>query len=228
MGLSGANPFQQVEKFAADQKPRRVPTEEEFWKVVARAQERDKRFLIACLHTAARKGELFRLMWRDVDFEREFILLGTRKRKGGGLEYDPVPMTSELRRVLLEQKAERLCAEHVFCHVDGEPYTTRERLVSRLCEKCGIPRFSLHGIRHLTASILAHEGVPISKIQAILRHRRLATTEIYISRIAPLGNVLEGVFGERKRPGLEEQVEPHLEEVPHGGPHAFAETSKLQ
>ena len=227
MGLPPLNPFLQVEKFAADQKPRRVPTESEFWKVANSAQERDRRFLIACLHTAARKSELFRLTWNDVDFERGFVLLGTRKRKGGGMEYDPVPMTSEFRRILHEQKAEGWCGEHVFCHTDGAPYTTRERLVSRLCKKCGIPRFSLHGIRHLTASVLAREGVPIAKIQAILRHRRLATTEIYISRIAPLENVLEGVFGEGKRPGMETHAEP-FSEVTHEVTHAYMVTQKLQ
>jgi integrase len=226
MELPPLNPFLQVEKFPVDQKPRRVPAESEFWKVVNSAQERDKRFLIACLHTAARKSELFRLTWSDVDFERGFILLGTRKRKGGGMEYDPVPMTSMLRRILLEQQEEGLCGERVFCHVDGAPYTTRERLISRLCKKYGIPCFSLHGIRHLTASILAREGVPMTQIQAILRHRRLATTEIYISRISPLENVLEGVFGERQRPGAI-GAEPLLK-VPHGGPHACVETQKLQ
>ena len=181
----------------------------------------------ARLHTAARKSELFRLQWNDVDFERGFIQLGTRKRRGGGMEYDPVPMTSELRRILLEQKAEGLCSDHVFCHTDGTPYTKRQRLIDRLCKKCGIPRFSLHGIRHLTASILANEGVPMLQIQAILRHRRLATTEVYISRISPLENVLEGVFGERKQPDMLTHAEP-LMKVAHEVAHAHVATEKLQ
>ena len=223
MGLSPLNPFLLVEKFPVDQKPRRVPSESEFWQVVHRAQERDKRFILACLHTAARKSELFRLTWNDVDFDRGFILLGTRKRKGGGMEYDPVPMTSEFRRILLEQKREGLCGEHVFCHTDGTPYTKRQRLIDRLCKKCGIQRFSLHGIRHLTASILAREGVPMVQIQAILRHRRLATTEIYISRISPLENVLEGILGEGKRPDVMTHAEPFLEVA-----HAVVATQKVQ
>jgi len=226
MGLSPINPFLQAEKFPVDQKPRRVPSESEFWQVVHRAQERDKRFILACLHTAARKSELFRLTWNDVDFERGFVLLGTRKRKGGGMEYDPVPMTSELRRILLEQKKEGLCGEHVFCHTDGTLYTKRQRLLDRLCKKCGIQRFSLHGIRHLTASILAREGVPMTQIQAILRHRRLATTEVYISRISPLENVLEGILCEGRRPDVVSD-EPFLE-FTHEFTHASAVTQKLQ
>lgn len=194
MGLPHANPFMMLEKFAQDEAPRRTPTEQEFWAVVEKAQPRDARFLQTCLYTAARKGELFRLRWSDVDFARGYVLLGTRKRKGGGMEYDPVPMTSRLKEILLEQKQEGLNHDLVFCHVDGSRYTTRERLLMRLCQKAGVERFSLHGIRHLTASILAKEGVPMQQIQLILRHKRLTTTERYISRIAPQTNVLEQVF----------------------------------
>lgn len=226
MGLPPVNPFQQVDKFAVDQKPRPVPTESDFWKVVECATERDKRFLVACLHTAARKSELFHLKWTDVDFERRFILLGTRKRKGGGMEYDPVPMTSTLRQVLLEQKKEGLCNEYVFCHTDGKPYTTRQNLIKRLCEKSGVSHFSLHGIRHLTATILARSNVPKIDISAILRHKNLATTEEYIARICPSKNVLEEALGEWKRPAATNN-EP-VYEVPHIGPHGDVMTSKLQ
>ena len=225
-GLPALNPFQLVEKFAVDQKPRPVPTESDFWRVVHCADERDRRFIVACLHTAARKSELFRLTWNEVDFERGFILLGTRKRKGGGMEYDPVPMTSTLRQILLEQKEEGLSREFVFCHTDGRPYTSRQNLIARLCKKSGVPHFSLHGIRHLTASMLAREGVPLFKIGAILRHKNLATTEEYIAKISPLENVLEGVLGKWNRPAGENS-EP-VGEVPHRGPHGDVETTKLQ
>ena len=143
------------------------------------------------------------------------------------MEYDPVPMTSELRRILREQKAEGLCGEHVFCHNNGEQYTTRQRLIDRLCKKCGIARFSLHGIRHLTASILAREGVPMLQIQGILRHRLLATTEGYISRIAPIGNVLEGILGKGERPDIVTHAEPLLE-FTHDFTHAHVVTEKAQ
>jgi integrase len=142
------------------------------------------------------------------------------------MEYDPIPMTTELRRVLIEQKEEGIGGEHVFCHTDGNPYTSRQNLITRLCKKCGVPHFSPHSIRHLTASILAREGVSLSKIGAILRHKNLATTEEYIARISPLENVLEGVLGEWKRLAADSN-EPACE-VPHRGPHADVGTSKLQ
>jgi integrase len=101
-------------------------------------------------------------------------------------------MTTEFRRVLLEQKEEGLGGERVFCHTDGNPYTSRQNLITRLCKKCGVPHFSPHSIRHLTAPILAREGIPEIKIGAILRHKSLATTEEYIARISPSGKRSEG------------------------------------
>lgn len=233
-GLPRENPFMMIEKLSVDRQPRHVPSQEDFYAVLRVATPRDRLFLLACLHTAARKGELFRLHWSEVDFEREYVLLGTRKRKGGGMEYDPIPMTNTLRCVLMEKYAERKSADEglVFTHVDGSAYTIRQRLTERLCKRAGVQHFSLHGIRHLTASILAREGVPMQQIQRILRHRRLATTEGYIAQIAPLDNVLEQVLGrgaeeEKTLLMLQHQKRP-FEEVPHGVPHIETTTVKLQ
>ncbi len=67
-GLPPVNPFLSVERFPADQTPRYVPPEEDFWKVYEIADSVDKAFLLFLLHTAARRTEAFRLTWEDVDF----------------------------------------------------------------------------------------------------------------------------------------------------------------
>lgn len=228
LGMPPQNPFRVVEPFPVDQSPRRVPTEAEFNAVLDVAQQRDRIFLLACLHTAARKSELFRLKWSDVDFERGVVMLGTRKRKGGGMEYDPVPMTSKLRSLLIEQRKEGWNKEYVFCHCNGEPYTNRIRLTRRLCVRAGVGHFCLHAIRHLTATLLAKDGVPMKDIQAILRHKRLATTENYIARMLPRENVLESVLVKTERLETQQRPEPQKSEVPHGSPHFESSSVKLQ
>ncbi|MFH1217565.1 MAG: tyrosine-type recombinase/integrase [Pseudomonadota bacterium] len=55
--------------------------------------------------------------------------------------------------------------------------------MKNLCKRAGVKHFGLHAIRHMTASILAKEGVPMIDIQTILRHKNLSTTERYIRRI---------------------------------------------
>ena len=110
---------------------------------------------------------------------------------------------------------------------DGR-YTNRIRLTKRLCVKAEVGHFCLHAIRHLTATLLAKEGVPMKDIQAILRHKRLATTENYIARMMPRENVLEGVLVKRERPETLQRFEPEKSEVPHGGPQFETPSVKLQ
>jgi integrase len=188
------NPFVAVELFPVEQQPRYVPPESDFWKVYDVARPQDQVFLLTLLHTGARRGELLKLTWDDLDLENDKIRLWTRKRKGGSLEYDWLPLTKRLRQALKGHSEHRAC-EYVFCNEDGEPYKWRQHLMKILCERAGVKHFTFHGIRHLTASILAQEGVDIPTIQAILRHKNSMTTTRYIHRLGITKNVLEDVFG---------------------------------
>ena len=68
----------------------------------------------------------------------------------------------------------------------------------RLCDEAKVKRFGLHAIRHLTASILAKANVPMIDIQAVLRHKKLSTTERYIGRIDSLRPSLKALPGLKK------------------------------
>ncbi|MDD2307899.1 MAG: tyrosine-type recombinase/integrase [Prolixibacteraceae bacterium] len=56
-------------------------------------------------------------------------------------------------------------------------------LVKKICVEAGVKPFGFHGIRHLFASILAAQNVPLVEIQYMLRHTSLATTQRYIHRL---------------------------------------------
>ena len=71
-GLPPINPFRQADRLPADATPRYVPPEEDFWKVYEACEHQgDKVLLLFLLHTGARIQEAFRLVWPDVDFERQ-------------------------------------------------------------------------------------------------------------------------------------------------------------
>ena len=190
LGLPRQNPCL-VEKFPEERKPRYVPPEEDFWKVFELTSGQDRLMLLTFLHLGARRGEVFRLVWDDIDFSQKRIRLSTRKRMGGSLEYDWLPMTAELKRELLWWWEHRIFKHHpsVFLCEDetaftrdhyGKPFQYRQQFMKKLCVKAGVKHFGFHAIRHLTASILFQIGKPVSIIQAILRHKSPSTTERYL------------------------------------------------
>jgi integrase len=190
----GVNPFLSVKEFPEERQPRYVPSEKDFWKVYDQAVGQDKVMLLAFLHLAARRSEVFHIKWSDVDFANSRICLWTQKREGGHKEFDWLPMTSDLRQALLQWCEERLKQqtedkEHVFVCLDetsfcekyyGKPFIHRQHLMERLCKKANVKPFGFHGIRHLTASILYQKGYSLSIIQTILRHASPNTTARYI------------------------------------------------
>jgi len=178
-GLAGVNPFL-TDKFPEERSPRYVPNEEDFWKVFGVAEGQDKTMLLTYLHTAARRSEIYRLRLEDIDFGEEQIRLWTKKREGGTMEYDWIPLTSTLAQFLLSHINQNQLTDIVFPNPEtGHAYNDRRRWMIVLCERAGVKPFGIHAIRHLSASILAKEGVPLPVIQLILRHKKITTTQRY-------------------------------------------------
>ncbi|WP_319408781.1 site-specific integrase [uncultured Desulfosarcina sp.] len=191
------NPFQQISKFPETRQARYVPPEDDFWKVYDVSNGQDRVMLLALLHLAARKSEVFRLTIHDLDFKNSQIRLRTRKRLGGHLEENWIPMTSRLKTALVEWIKKRMAIsgidrQHVFICLDdkpfcnpyyGQPFKQRRHLMARLCKAAKVQHFGFHAIRHLTASTLYQAGEPVAVIQDILRHKSPNTTERYLHRM---------------------------------------------
>ena len=191
------NPFLAIKKFPEERSPRYVPPESDFWRVFEAAEGQDQLMLLAFLHLAARRGEIFRLKWSDVDFSTGRVRLWTKKREGGHQECDWLPMTPDLKRALLAWREKTLAIagidkEHVFICLDekpvcepfyGKPFLYRQYFMRCLCKKAGVKPFGYHAIRHLTASILYQKGYPLSVVQAILRHKNPNTTVRYLQTL---------------------------------------------
>ena len=188
--LTGLNPCL-VEKMPEVRRPRYVPPEDDFWAIYKVAEGQDRVMLLTLLYLAARRGEVFALTWSDVDFVNSRVRLKTRKRRDGTLEYDVLPMIQELREALRWWWEHRPIKDspYVFLCLDkheltkehyGKPFQYRLCFMKRLCEKASVERFGFHAIRHLSATILYNNGVDVSVIQAILRHKSATTTDGYL------------------------------------------------
>ncbi len=172
-----------VERFPERRKARYVPPVDDFWKAYDAAAPHDQVMMLTYLHTAARRKELFNLTWDDVDFGNQRIRLWTSKREGGTNEFDWIPMTDELLNALVKHQKQSK-SKYVFTDpASGGQYLARQHYMKRLCKRAKVTAFGWHAIRHLTASILISNGVPLTTIQKILRHKNLTTTQLYVHEL---------------------------------------------
>jgi len=110
-------------------------------KALLKALDKAKNIQVAnlmriALYTGMRRGELFRLQWRDVDFERGFILI--RNPKGGRSQ--KIPLNSEARTVLL--KHPRAESPFIFPGRDGGQRKDIIHDANKIKEVAGLRRIS--------------------------------------------------------------------------------------
>ena len=131
--------------------------------------------MLMALYTGMRRGEMFRLQWGDVDFERGFILL--RDPKGG--KSQKIPMNVEARKVL--QGAPNV-SSYVFPGRYGGRLTNIYGSVNKIKKAAGLPDDFrvLHGLRHVYATMLASSGqVDMYTLQKLMTHKSPQMTQRY-------------------------------------------------
>ncbi|RLB88477.1 MAG: site-specific integrase [Deltaproteobacteria bacterium] len=128
------------------------------------------------LYTGMRRGELFRLKWKDIDFDRDFIHIRNPK---GGID-QTIPLNDGARAVL--EGIYRGGDEYVFPGRGGRQRTDIHHQVNKIRDKAGLPKDfrALHGLRHVYASMLASSGkVDMYTLQKLLTHKSPQMTQRY-------------------------------------------------
>jgi integrase len=165
-------------------------------------------WLLDCT-TGLRRSELLGLPWRAVDLDKGAIAvtqrllivdgkpeirLGTKTpRSARRIALDPVTVAA-LRTHRARQLAERLAwgaAWHdnglVFTREDGTPlrpaYVTRQ--FAKLTTTAGLPRLTLHGLRHSYATAGLAAGVPVKVMSERLGHANTAITSDLYQHVLP-------------------------------------------
>ena len=181
-------------------------------------------YLYTIKDTMARVGEINRLRWSDVNLKDKYVVLYTRKKKGGHLTPRKIPMTTKLYDILLRRYENRDKTKHwVFWHrywdrnekiwVD-KPYKDRKRMMENLCKKADVKYFRFHALRHSGASLMDNAGVNTGSIQRILGHENRSTTDIYLHSIGE---------AERKAMDIFEQANQCFEKKSHTNSHTKAQ-----
>jgi integrase len=129
-------------------------------------------YILAALHTGARRGELIRLRWKDVDFRARTVAFVDTKN-GDSLS---IPMTDTLREML--QELPRPLDQETPVFPEREPLVLT-RGFTRLVKRLKIKDLTFHDLRHDTASTLTMSGVPLRTVAEILGHRDMRMTVRY-------------------------------------------------
>jgi integrase/ribosomal protein L40E len=135
-------------------------------------------FIKFALFTGLRRGELFKLQWDDVDFERGIITL--KDPKSGNTENIPVSM-----KALDVLKSLDVTSSFVFPGENGQQRTNFSGPWQRIRKVADLPAgFRFHGLRHHFASTLVSAGVDLLVVQKLLTHKDAKTTARY-AHLAP-------------------------------------------
>lgn len=133
-------------------------------------------FMRLALFTGMRRGELFKLKWEHIDFERGFIDI--KDPKGG--QDQKISLNEGSRKVL--QSHIRTESPYVFPGRGGRQRVDINHQVNRIKDRAGLPRDfrPLHGLRHAYASMLASTGkVDMYTLQKLLTHKDPRMTQRY-------------------------------------------------
>lgn len=136
-----------------------------------------KNLMKLALFTGMRRGEMFKLKWEHVDFNRGFISLIDPK---GGPD-QKIPM-SDLTREILQGHSKQDGSPYVFPGKFGGERVTISKPVNRIKKLAGLPKDfrPLHGLRHTYASMLASSGrVDMYTLQKLLTHKNPRMTQRY-------------------------------------------------
>jgi len=157
------------------------------------------------LFTGMRRGELFKLKWEDVDFERGFIQI--RDPKGGPDQ--KIPLNNAAREVLASHP--RSDSPYIFFGRGGKQRTEMRAPVNRIRKRAKLPEGfrPFHGLRHVYASMLVSSGkVDMYTLQKLLTHKSPQMTQRYahlrdetLKRASDLAGslVAEAVKGKKKK-----------------------------
>jgi len=121
-----------------------------------------------------RRGEIFNLKWRDIDFKRDIISL--LKTKSGDKRM--IPINEFLKNKLISIRKHPK-SEYVFCKQDGQPYKDIRTQFNTVLRNAGISKMRFHDLRHTFASQLVMNGIDLNTVRELLGHADLKTTLIY-------------------------------------------------
>ena len=136
-----------------------------------------KPMVILTLNTGMRKGEVFSLEWRDINFTLKQLTVRAEKSKSNKTRY--IPLNEEALRVLSQWQDQERREQYVFSGRSGKPLRDIKRSWYNVLARAQIKDFRWHDLRHHFASRLVMLGEDLNTIRELLGHADLSVTIRY-------------------------------------------------
>ena len=175
----GSNPCRKVKKPTLNNQVTEFLTDEELTRLLQTLatwpNKMSASFVLFLLYTGLRRGELFKLQWRDIDLHRQTITLRDPK----GKKDTALPLSNKAVDILLNIPRE-YDSPFVFYGKNGQQRTDFSGPWKRIRKAADLPpTFRLHGLRHHFASALVSAGVDLFTVSKLLTHKDVKTTQRY-------------------------------------------------
>lgn len=154
------------------------------------ARRLDHRFFphwALALLTGMRSGELYSLRWTDVDVVTGKISISKAWTKYNGegptktAKNRIYPISNECRKFLEELKVKYTGdSEYLLPRLWEWDQGEQAKVLKSFCEEIGITPVKFHDLRATFITQMLNNGVPLSKVMAIVGHSSLKTTQGYL------------------------------------------------
>lgn len=173
------NPVRAVPRPRFNNKKERFLTAQEAERLVAACKESANTQLAAIVQllllTGARKNEILKARWSNVDLERRALYLPDTKT--GKPRY--VPLSADAVEVIKGLRRWENCDWLVPSPITRRPFTDVKRPWDTARDKAGLSDVRIHDLRHSAASFMVNSGVDLYAVGRILGHSSPDTTARY-------------------------------------------------
>lgn len=175
----GENPVSQSGMSEVHNQVERIFSPEEEERLLKVCSPYLRNIIVTALNTGMRKLEILSLKWEYIDLESNVIVIpqtNTKNRKTRR-----VPVSSALRKTLIEQKLMSGGSEFVFPSKDSKNghLSWLRRSFTTACRRAGIQGLRFHDMRHTAATRLVEKGVHLHAVSKLLGHSAVKITERY-------------------------------------------------
>lgn len=140
---------------------------------------------LMALFTGMRSGELFALLWSDINFETRMISVTKQWTSKTGITSTKtrrsrrVPISDELLPILKEWK-HPMRSEHVLPRLVEWEHGEQARITRKFCQAIGVTPVKFHDLRATFITNLLARGESLARVMAMVGHTEIKTTNVYL------------------------------------------------